>query len=127
MNCKLDYTIDNNPFGFKVPNEDSHYTVKIIFTMGKITYTFMIHNPLIAEVEEWETFTTAIKNNTNSSINFEDESGVIDISTVNGELSFTFSNCIDGSFHTELQCVPNSCAVQTFEQLTSIRKSCEYI
>ncbi len=117
MDCKLDYTVEEE--------DDPHYTVKLILTMGKITYTFKIYNPLVAEVEKWETFTTAVKNNTSSLISFDEESNETNISTANGKLSFDFFTGRDGSFHTELKGVPNSCAVQTFEQLTTIRKTAE--
>ncbi len=124
MDCKLDYIVNKNPFDLD-PNEEPHYTVKLMLTMGEMTYIFMIHNPLVAEVGQWETFTTAVKNNTNSRIDFDGESNEINIGTANGKLTFTFVTCRDGSFHTELQGVPNSCAVQTFEQLTDIRKTAE--
>ncbi len=125
MDFKLDYTVDNNPFGKEDPNEDPYYTFKLTLTTCQITYIFRIYNPLLAEVEEWEKFTTAVQNNTNYSIDFDDGRNEINISTANGKLTFECSTVGDGSFHTVLQGVPNSCAVQTFEQLTAIREKAE--
>ncbi len=125
MDCKLNYTVNGNPFGLD-PNDEPYYTVKLTLTTGQITYTFMIYNPLVAEVEQWEKFTTAVKNGTNSLISFDEESNETNITTANGKLSFTFFTGRDGSFYTELKGVPNSCAVQTFEQLTDVRKTAEH-
>ena len=123
MDFKLDYTINNNPHDLDDPNEDPCYSVKLTLMLNNfITYTLTIYNPSLIKLEQWKSFTAALKTNISDCMTFGGDHLDIKISTANGKLSFTIDSDRGGDGSTELLNVPNTSAVQTFEKLTDIRE-----